>query len=114
MDYYSEKYPSFCVEEKPLDEEVDQVIDLVVKNNKIYKVKNRFYSVTDENELDGFISDCTIDCDYFLESASKQGEVILKQFNSLSYVVIKSKTCEETDEKYWTVEIVEPEFISYV
>ncbi len=114
MDYYSDKYPSFCVEEKPLDEEVDQAIDLVVKNNKIYKVKNRFYTVTAQNELDEFINDCTIDCNYILESASKQGTIVLKQFDSLSYVIINSKIYETTNEKYWTVEIIEPEFISII
>lgn len=111
MDLYSEKYQKLCVEEKLLDDEVNQAIDLIVKKRKIYQVTNRSYSVNDINELCEFIDECIIDCNYLLDSTYKQGEIVLKQINSLSYVVIKSKLIEGTNDKYWTIEIIEPKDI---
>ena len=111
MDYYSEKHSSVCIDDKSLDDGVNQITDIIVKNNKIYKVKNRFYIISDQNDLEKFIEDCAIKCDFLLES-SKRGEVFLKQNNSLSYIIISSKLENQTNNKYWTVEIVEPEVIS--
>ena len=106
--------PKLCVEEKNLDDEVYQAIDMVLKKKKIYQVTNRSYSVNDINELNTFIDECIIDCNYLLESTYKKGEIVLKQFNSLSYVVIKSKLIEGTDNKYWEIEIIEPKAISTI
>jgi hypothetical protein len=112
MDYYKDKYPIFCVEAKPLDEEVDQAIDLIVKNNKIYKVKNRTFKIWDEEELSEYIDELVIDCD-FIHELSQNGQTVLTRKNSLSYVIINVKT-DDNNERYWNVELVEPEFVSYV
>ena len=114
MDYYSEKHAGLCIDDRSLENGVNQITDIIVKNKsthkKIYEIKNRFYTLNGQKKLDEFIEECTINCDYYLKS-HKRGQIFLKQNNSLSYIIITSKETNQLNQQTWTVEIVEPELI---
>ena len=108
MDYYNEKYERMCLEDS-----TNYAVDLVIKGNKIYKVKNYRWTIDNLRELSEFIDVLTIK-DNFVLSSSSTGITTLNQVSSERYVNLYATINDETDEKYWEVEYVDPVLISSV
>lgn len=108
MDYYNERYERMCLEDS-----TNYAVDLVIKGNKIYKVKNYRWTIDNLRELSEFIDVLTIK-DNFVLSSSSTGVTTLNQVSSERYVNLYATINDETDEKYWEVEYVDPVLISSV
>lgn len=103
MDYYSDKYEKMCLEESS-----DYSVDLVIKGNKIYKVKNYRWTIENQHELSEFIDMLTIDKNYVLKS-SHSDLTTLYQVSTNNYVNIHPVRIDETNSLTWDIEYVEPE-----
>jgi hypothetical protein len=108
MDYYNDKYDRMCI-----DKSTNYFVDIVIKGNKIYKVKNYRWEIDSLVELNKFIEELTIDNDFVL-SSSNICTTTLNQVSSESYVMLNVVHDIENNKKLWAVEYVIPEFISSV
>lgn len=105
MDYYSDKYEKMC-----LTESSDYSVDLVVKGNKIYKVKNYRFTISDQAELSELIESLTIDKNYVLKS-SHSDLTTLYQVSTNNYVNIHPVHENNSTGMTWEIEYVEPELL---
>ena len=105
MDYYSDKYESMCLEDSQ-----DYSVDLVIKGNKIYKVKNHKWQI-DFGQFSEFVDSLTIDYSYVLEKSSSDMTTLVQPLTG-NYVNLFVHIDEATGEKYWEIESVIPELIS--
>lgn len=105
MDYYSDKYEKMCLEESS-----DYSVDLVIKGNKIYKVKNYRWTIETQAELSELIDSLTIDKNYVLKS-SHSDLTTLYQVSSNNYVNIYPVHEDASNGMIWEIEYVEPEVL---
>ncbi len=105
MDYYNDKYERMCLEDSQ-----DYSVDLVIKGNKIYKVKNH-RSQINQDQFSEFINVLTIDYSYVLEKSSSDMTTLV-QPSTGNYVNLFSLIDDTTGDKIWEVESVTPELVS--
>ena len=107
MDYYKEKYDRMCIQDSE-----DYAVDIIIKGNKVYKVKNYRWTI-ELNEFSEFIDELTIDKDYVLFSSHSEMTTLVQPATG-NYINLQLNLNNETGEKYWQIEYVEPEIISSI
>jgi len=109
MDLYNNKYNSMCLEDSS-----DYAVDIIVKGNKIYKVKNYRWIIKNKKELDETIEELAIDRNFILQSA-KPELITLVQPNSETYATISVIrgviNDDESTSTMWEIEYVKPELL---
>ncbi len=107
MDFYSDKYQKMCVSDSD-----NIIIDIIVKNNKIYKVINQLINIDSTKEYNALFNELINDKEYVLKSSIGK-TILLEHSHGEKYVVINIVK-DYNGQPYYHVELINPVIIDVI
>ena len=107
MDYYNKKYERMYVEESD-----NHAVDIVVKGNKLYKVKYNNFTLDTDNEFNDYINVLTINKKFVHDKSNSYTTTLIEP--STGHYVNIYKKLNDQNVMIWDIEYIEPQLISSV